>query len=204
MEPTHFIGAVNLARLTDTPLMLPMALYRCCYLESALVDGWTHKDGTVEHLCTEDLKRCMDGSIALERERSFFMFNMFIPLVPGVSAHCKRPEKCLASLRSQHKNLTTLDMITQNFWLSGLLRRPSEALSSWFLDHAITDKENPLCGVCRKELRGRNERVQKWIFDRLPNMFGIAVEGWGKEKSESNAGATRSRRCSESDRPVWA
>ena len=38
--PEHAIGVVNLALFTDTPSMLPLALYECAYLDSTLLfDG---------------------------------------------------------------------------------------------------------------------------------------------------------------------
>ncbi len=76
------IGVVNLARLTNTPLFLPAALYACCYLRGALLDGWTREDGTIEHLCAEDLKRCFHASIALGHEQLLIICRVFGHGVP--------------------------------------------------------------------------------------------------------------------------
>ncbi|PIL26467.1 hypothetical protein GSI_12225 [Ganoderma sinense ZZ0214-1] len=71
------IGAVNLARLTDTP-PTPLALYECCMLR----DGWTHEAGMVEHLGAEDMKRCFGASITLRQERQLVLCGIFYPAPP--------------------------------------------------------------------------------------------------------------------------
>ncbi|KAI1795299.1 hypothetical protein LXA43DRAFT_1090948 [Ganoderma leucocontextum] len=81
MKSVHYIGAVNLARLTDTPLMLPLALYRCCYLGGKLLDGWTREDGTVEYLSPEDVKRCFNARIVLSR-REVLLVSRLLDAVP--------------------------------------------------------------------------------------------------------------------------
>ncbi|KAM5539619.1 hypothetical protein V8D89_006728 [Ganoderma adspersum] len=45
--------------------------------------------------------------------------------------------------------------------------------------------QGKLCGACAEDLYERNRREQKKIFDKLPKLFCIEVEGWGKENSES-------------------
>ncbi|OBZ69624.1 Molybdenum cofactor sulfurase [Grifola frondosa] len=56
---TQVIGAVNIARLVGADSILPSALYTCCQLGSEIMDGYQHEDGIVEHLTTEDIKRCL-------------------------------------------------------------------------------------------------------------------------------------------------
>ena len=41
------VGAVNLAHFADTPSMLLLALYQCCYLGGDPFTGFTRPDGTV-------------------------------------------------------------------------------------------------------------------------------------------------------------
>ena len=59
------IAAVNIARLTDMPSMLPFALYLVCTLEGSAIDGYERRDGSVEHLSAQDLKLCMNARGAL-------------------------------------------------------------------------------------------------------------------------------------------
>ncbi|PIL26495.1 hypothetical protein GSI_12253 [Ganoderma sinense ZZ0214-1] len=116
LKPAHFIGVVNFAWLTDTPHMLPLALYRCCYL----IDGWTHEDGTVEHLCPANLKRCMDARVALESERSFFLFHLLVHGKPS-SAACDCPcrAECSASLRQLYECTMHVDSLAHLCELRG-------------------------------------------------------------------------------------
>ena len=46
LDASHSIGIVNLARLTDTPALLPLALYRCAYLDGGVLDGCARADVT--------------------------------------------------------------------------------------------------------------------------------------------------------------
>ncbi|PIL26537.1 hypothetical protein GSI_12295 [Ganoderma sinense ZZ0214-1] len=89
-QPIQCITAVNLARLTNTPHILPSALYVCCYVGGKLVDGRTHEDGTVEHLATDDLRRCFDARIALDRELALLPSRIFASVPPD---RCNEPGK---------------------------------------------------------------------------------------------------------------
>ncbi|EJF60290.1 hypothetical protein DICSQDRAFT_63386 [Dichomitus squalens LYAD-421 SS1] len=54
ISPVHAIGAVNLAQLTQTSALLPLALYDCCQYGGDVLDGWRRDDGEVEYLSRED------------------------------------------------------------------------------------------------------------------------------------------------------
>ncbi|KAH9916594.1 uncharacterized protein BXZ73DRAFT_81042 [Epithele typhae] len=68
-DRTCAIGAVNLARLTNTPLILPLALYLCVQLGGDVLKGWTH-NGTTEHLSQEDLEWCINARARLASENT--------------------------------------------------------------------------------------------------------------------------------------
>ena len=76
------IGVVNFVRLTNTPFLLPTALYACCHLRGELLDGWMREDSTIEHLCTEDLKRCLNASVALGQQQLRVLSRIFGPVPP--------------------------------------------------------------------------------------------------------------------------
>lgn len=60
------ILAVNIARLTDTPTILPAALYDCSQLSGdQLIHGVQRADGSTETLSPEDLLRCFNGKMRL-------------------------------------------------------------------------------------------------------------------------------------------
>ena len=92
MKRVHYIGAANLARLTDTPLVLPFAIYKCCYLSSTkLLDGWTCEDRSVERLAPEDIQRCINACVALGRQEVLFLARL-LEAVP--SERCRDGGLC--------------------------------------------------------------------------------------------------------------
>ena len=40
-----------------------------------------------------------------------------------------------------------------------------------------------VCGSCAREMAVRARNGQKAIFDKLPEIFGIEVEGWGTDQA---------------------
>ena len=151
----HAIGAVNLARLTDTPPMLPLALYRCAYLGGALLDGWKRRDGTVEELSRADLQRCIDGRIALAEEQRILVYHLFDE---EASEECLHPWICGEMLGDLRSNI----MLSRDY-------KNCPALADWTGTRGRTD----LCDDCRGELAERNWRLQRTIWNRLPDIFDI-------------------------------
>ncbi len=53
--------------------------------------------------------------------------------------------------------------------------------------------ETFVCGACKKALLERDLRERRLLWKRLPEIFGITVEGWGSgledEGSEGEAAA---------------
>ncbi|KAI1795316.1 hypothetical protein LXA43DRAFT_1080214 [Ganoderma leucocontextum] len=155
------IGAVNLARLTDTPLLLPAALYTCCFLRGELLDGWTREDGTVEHLCMEDLKRCLNASIELGRQECFVVSRLFCP-VPLQRCHDPNFGSCADCLGNVARSTMCMDIIVR-WGRSGT--------------------------GCKAVLLERTQAERRRIWDGLPQILGITVEGWAKPNAEGAANA---------------
>ena len=89
LDPWSNIGVVNLARLTDTPSLLSLALYHCTYLGRDLFDGWTREDGTVEHLSEADVRVCgIEARAALVHAHTVFLFSVF-DTTELFSFHCE-------------------------------------------------------------------------------------------------------------------
>ncbi|KAM5539634.1 hypothetical protein V8D89_006743 [Ganoderma adspersum] len=168
----QFIGAVNLSRLTDTPLILPFALYQCSRLGSTLLDGWKREDGTVEHLCMADLKRCIDARVVLGKEESFVLHRHFAPVPLD---KCEGLVPCAASLERLRCN--TLDK--------------ERLQNSVFIDRSAGIRRvNSLCEGCKQVLQERNRVELQRIWDSLPQVFGITVEGWSKADGTGPVGTT--------------
>ena len=179
LDPSFSIAVVNLARLTNTPSLLPLALYHCAYLGSDVLDGWAREDGTLERLSDADLRRCVDGRAALAHEHAVFIFSVFHDTVCGAAAGCTRPGLCSAGLRNGQRALVCLE---------GLAARYHMLHHSWV--EAVTtlgDGKN-VCAGCAREMLERTRKEQRRIFDKLPQIFGVEVEGWGAEETEPGPG----------------
>ncbi|KAM5539614.1 hypothetical protein V8D89_006723 [Ganoderma adspersum] len=89
VRPVHAIGAMNLTHLTETRSRLPLALYACAYVDSALLfDGWAREDGAVERLADADLRRCLDAHL----------YHAVLAHLFGGAAH----ERCRQPVRKRH------------------------------------------------------------------------------------------------------
>ncbi len=170
--PVHSIGAVNLARLTDTPSILPLALYHCASLGSALLDGWTRENGIVEHLAPADLRWCLDACVALAHEHFAFLSYLLEMPITG----CKSPQKCIWELNHTYRYITRFNM-------------PTSTPVNWRNIIPSLGRQGMLCQPCMGELLARDKRERKKFFKKLLEIFGVAVEGWGAEKVSTTEAA---------------
>ena len=166
----QFIGAVNLSRLTDTPLILPLALYQCSRLGSTILDGWKREDGTVEHLSMADLKRCVDARVVLGKEESFVLNRVFAPVPLD---KCEGLTPCAASLERLRGNTLNKERLK----------------NSVFIDRsAAIQRVNGLCEGCKQVVQERNRVELQRVWDSLPRVFGITVEGWSNSDGTGAVG----------------
>ena len=164
LDPLFNIAVVNIAHLTETPSLLPLALFRCAYLGGELLDGWTHEDGTVEHLTEADLRRCFDGRAALMHEYTAFLSALFDDTA---SAACTRRRTCSTNLRFMQRNAVS----------SKGLALEHDPLKDWATVAKNIEDAGTVCRSCAGEVAERARTGQKEIFERLPEIFGIEVEG---------------------------
>ncbi|KAL1938107.1 hypothetical protein VTO73DRAFT_11936 [Trametes versicolor] len=165
VEKVDAIAAIALARLTDTPTILPLALYRCCALRSSVLDGWMGEDGKIEHLSPEDLRRCIDGRDALAREATSILFKVFHPIPAD---RCLTPSSC----RKRSPKLLAEAGADPG-------ATDPDVLGSWrgFIKAGVL--EHGLCMECEKLLVERDKTVRREVWGRLPQLFGLQIEGWG-------------------------
>ncbi|KAI1795327.1 hypothetical protein LXA43DRAFT_1058487 [Ganoderma leucocontextum] len=164
-DPIHAIGAVNLARLTDTPLMLPLALYRCCYLDhSTLLHGWKRADGNIEYLAPMDRKCCSHARTKLILLHGLLLIRL-LQQTPGSGSGS--PD------------------------FRGYLPHPTERAVSmdviWGWAKLLEElaKAHKLCDTCMTELLRRGRVGCKQIWDELPEIFGITVDGWTQPQAST-------------------
>ncbi|KAM5539606.1 hypothetical protein V8D89_006715 [Ganoderma adspersum] len=165
VEPAQAIGAVILARLTDTPSMLPGALYRCCALCGDLLDGWTRTDGTAWYLAQENAKRCVSGRATIAHLR-WRMFTIIFDDKQSPFCARQNQERCRAGLQRLRATI-------QN-------HRPMERQTLWdWSDDLFNSLMNyRVCECCHQALQARNAAMLKNVWGRLPEVFGLAIKGW--------------------------
>ena len=105
------IGIVNIARLLACPAVLPTALMVCCTpAHRDLARGFTHEDGSRETLSAADLRRCVEGKVALMRQATSAFLLAFIP-DPNAHwhAHCVEVMQLLLRHYAQQPGLLPHD-----------------------------------------------------------------------------------------------
>ena len=176
-EEVHAIGAVTLARLTDTPSILPFALYRCCALGSALLDGWTREDGWVEHLSPQDLRRVIDGRDVLAREAVKLFHRVFSDHIPA--PNCTTRETCRLALAYLEHKIGNDDEAGSY-----------DVLSTWATLVKKVAKKRGLCQRCVDDVLFREESARGTVWFKLPTIFNVDMEGWaGLSKKGEQSGS---------------
>ncbi|TBU62631.1 hypothetical protein BD310DRAFT_917847 [Dichomitus squalens] len=162
----HGIGAVQLARLTNNPGMLPVALYLCSLDASVLAHGWTRADGTVERLEPEDLERCIDGYEILREETSTVLARIF---QFASSWECTAPNSCEVLCLAVFHALASAFSERHT-----LLHSWEDMYDEWMVSSHVT-----LCTACMEALCEREKEQRSAIWRRLPKIYGLPVpDGW--------------------------
>lgn len=185
-EPIHAIGAINLAHLTGTDSILPLAYYICATLGPDLPLGYARQDGTMERLTPEDLSVCLrlKARLATENVHSAFALLRY----PG-QQHCSNSQayqSCSDLFRRllEHVGLSR----------GGHAVASDRALDSWMdaIDsytppspqHAnaymvmYTTQSRQLCKGCRAYVQNRDRELRRQIWRRLPEYVELTIENW--------------------------
>ncbi|PIL26456.1 hypothetical protein GSI_12214 [Ganoderma sinense ZZ0214-1] len=164
LEPNHVhhIGAVNLARLTNTPSVLPVALYYCCGLSGKVMDGWTREMGDTEYLSAQDIRAVLTGRDQLARKGFWMLVNIF---KEEPSMGCTMRSACAISLAG---------LIRGTRWDGA---GDYDVLDSWEPAIKRYAKELDICKQCRDALLKRDVKERRAIWARLPSMFGLSEDG---------------------------
>ncbi len=167
ITPVEAIGAIHLARLSNTPSILPLAFCKCLELGGSVVEGWTRKDKSVVHLGQEDLIRLINGRNKLVRARAEqFVGIFFAPLSPGC--------ECMYDCRSRLDDVFKLALCEQSGNLAVLASLTPFIEEKWPVYY--TSK----CVVCRDPVAKREVDERRKLWMKLPGMFDIEVPGWGE------------------------
>ena len=174
-EAIHSIGVVNLARMTNTPSLLPTALMSCCMLKpSELVNGFAREDGTPEKLSQEDIGRCFLGRANLMQANTLATLGLF---TQTLSDGCTRRDVCapvflklIDELRNNERVVCTLEWY--KYW-------------SDYIDGRDDDRR--ICAPCYKMLQEREKVAHRDIWRRLPELMDVVVEGWAADLATTAA-----------------
>ncbi|EPT02370.1 hypothetical protein FOMPIDRAFT_1160535 [Fomitopsis schrenkii] len=162
-ESADAIVAVNLARLTNTPSILPSALYLCCQLDiDKLWEGRTRRDGAVDTLSAGDLKRCVVGKVKLATRNIRIVEETF---EPAVSRCCTASpsSRCEATLRELKEQLVSHAYSKED---------ETDALASW--KNFITETgDRLLCSSCVRNCIEREKSSREDLWDQLSRLMGL-------------------------------
>lgn len=167
---------VNLARLTGAHDLLPMALVDCCRLGPELVYGVVQPDGTRVHLSTADLALCFQAKDKLiqARVRAFSAILKELQRMRTQGELCtdERGDDLLDVDRLQEDMLDgeLPALCTPNVW---------DSLTKLVIGRASDE----LCQECKTAITEAELLQQEATFERLPELVGVTVEGWGKDTS---------------------
>ncbi len=162
--PEAAIAAVNIARLTKTPSMLPYALYLAANQEGEMLDGYARRDGSIEQLSVHDLRLCIDARGALAREMASLVKHVFSTTS---KAGCRTPNACTARL----------DVILQSVelrtpWQISVLQPHADGVDDW-------TGPDGLCMICKRVMLQREVEAQGAAWKLLPEIFGFTPQECG-------------------------
>ncbi|RPD75421.1 hypothetical protein L226DRAFT_485561 [Lentinus tigrinus ALCF2SS1-7] len=164
-NPAVGIEVIHLARLTDTPKLLPSAFYFCITGGSKVLDGWRREDGTVVRLEVDDLKKLFSGYGKLQRMTDSFKSSIYT-LTP--SQRCGTWSKCLVAL------LAIQGACPERYPEPSLLDKLEEVIEYWQERHG-------LCSACGEMLRDNEKEARFKVWKSLPTLFELTIDDWESE-----------------------
>ena len=168
-EPIDAIRAINIARLTGTTSILPLAYLHASRAGAAILRGCTREDGYVEGLPLAELMRILDGRAELIRRASTALVRIFRP---EVSDLCGDERRCLRHLAGQALRLDDVldDLYEEGFaqsWVHLVNLKDEDGTSPW-----------KLCRACLEMVEDRDREERRRFWNDLPGVFGLKVDGW--------------------------
>ncbi|EPT02533.1 hypothetical protein FOMPIDRAFT_1108965, partial [Fomitopsis schrenkii] len=162
-DMTDAIAGVNVAHLTDTKSMLPIALYMCCQLDLGdILYGITREDGTVDRLAQDDVVTCIDAQRILTHRNVTSAYHILAPLTNG---SCTAPH-CHGALTSLRDSLLAYDGRLDD----------CQCLDDWMPTLRSPDLDNyfgSLCPVCRSLILTRIATERANLWSELPDIMDV-------------------------------
>lgn len=162
------ITAINIARLTNTPSLLPLACLTASRAGVGMLRGCVRDGRVVERLAFSDIERVLNGRAAWSEASSKAIARVFAP--DDVSVGCLERRRCMRILASM---AGALDSILDKMYKSTMVY----VWASEF-DEEDEDTGCKLCDSCRDMVDARELEERKRLWNELPAMFNLTVEGW--------------------------
>ncbi|KAI0742413.1 hypothetical protein C8Q80DRAFT_1188200 [Daedaleopsis nitida] len=170
LRPTHIdaISAINLAHLTKTHSILPLALLDASMAGSLVLRGCMRGGCVAEGLAFPDLQCVIDGRAAVLEHCSRALARIF---APETAVTCTDSRRCTRSFA--HKARVLEDML-EILYREGMARAWAEEFrndlgSGWLI-----------CEECRTMVKRKDLEERREFWDALPGLFKLEIEGWGK------------------------
>lgn len=153
------IAAVAIARLTNTPSILPLALYMCSQLDPDIItNGIARANGFVDRLSPADQLGCLRARAMLRDDVYVAAYNIVRPTCAHAFGVCV----CAKTIKTTAQELWKYED-------SALARH--RALQNW--DDIIDRVAGDLCPGCVSLLRRRTAKERRTIWEKLPKIFGV-------------------------------
>ncbi|KAI0833883.1 hypothetical protein BC628DRAFT_1345951 [Trametes gibbosa] len=161
--------AVNLARLFEKPLMLPLALYMCCVLDSYLLrNGVPREDGTLEKLSDDDFGRCMRAMLIMTKEGYAHLRET---LEGRPAPTCAQEEQCTRRAESAASEVWGYPFSLRHVFLRadkrGSLGRPN---FTWGVQPTCLDWA---CTACKNQRMNKSTKMALAAWRLLPSWLSL-------------------------------
>ncbi|KAI0742371.1 hypothetical protein C8Q80DRAFT_1238079 [Daedaleopsis nitida] len=207
-EPTQAIGAINLARLTNTPSILPLAFYICATLGPDIARGYLREDGTVEYLSHEDLYHCLrlkEKLVAENVRAAYFVLqyarsscthpNAAQGLSPcgdllrqiaeqarlANAPHPLSSDRALDSWDANIDHYTASQASAQQAQVQ-FVHHPHQGAFAFALNNMNMNmnvqRPRVVCQGCRDRVRQRDVEVRRQVWQKLPEFLGLTIDNW--------------------------
>ncbi len=149
--------------------VLPTALAACCSLEvETLFDGFVREDGTRERLSEADLKLCLAGMRGLTLAVSAVVLK-------ALASPSRRECKTKAACRREIQEILCDVAQEEDSFIYFLTDNPFRDMDGWI---DVSSEEEKACVDCLAEVKKRFRTEQRNMWDTLPSILNIIVEGW--------------------------
>ncbi|KAH9835450.1 uncharacterized protein C8Q71DRAFT_710329 [Rhodofomes roseus] len=179
---------VQLAHLTNTPSLLPAALYLCCTsepfcnlsknLQCFLADRGSSQFPYLKYLTEEDIFRCLSVLPRLVQVKLW----MFGTIFSGISPDCVENAMCKAVWSS----------VTHDKFFDGTMHSPDGPIDTNCLETIADDVMRStllsldgftFCYQCSNRCGEREDEARDTVWHEMPTYFGLAIPNWPESES---------------------